>query len=186
MSKLFVSTGLAAALSLAVASAAQIPLDQARKLCHPNVSVGDLTPYGETPEEANNKLITFKWNCQAFVDNDPDGAFANYVSPVFCDHSHLVTRGKRACGSYAETLPNFERMAKMGASSGSFEFPTGATVDGEMVTMYGAGVDIFRVHDGKITDHWDASPPDTTTIQAHPPGTAQRVMSGEGPGPRKQ
>jgi len=53
-----------------------------------------------------------------------------------------------------------------------------------MVTMWGEGVDIFRVHNGKITDHWDASPPDTATVKAHAPGTAQRVMSGEGPPPR--
>jgi hypothetical protein len=47
--------------------------------------------------------------------------------------------------------------------------------------MYGEGVDVFRVVNGKITDHWDGSPPATVTIKAHPPGTAERVMSGLGP-----
>ena len=184
MFKFLACAGFSVAWSFAADWASPITIDQGRKLCHPEVKVGDLTPYGETPAEAANKLVTFKWVCQAFVDDDPDGAFKNYVSPDFCDHSHLVTHGKRACGSYAETLPNFERMAKMGATAGSLEFPSSATVDGEMVTMWGEGVDIFRVQDGKITDHWDASPPDTITVKAHPPGTAQRVMSGQGPAPR--
>ena len=188
MSKITQTTLLAGALAAMAltpfARAAELTRDQAQKMCQPTVNVGDITPYGETPAEAARKKITFEWTCQIFVDGDAAGAFKNYVDPNFCDHGHLVTHGKRDCGSYAEVEPNFARMAKMSAAGGTMEIPVEATVDGEMVTMYGAGVDIFRVHNGKITDHWDASPPDTTTIKAHPPGTAARVMSGEGPPPR--
>ena len=42
-----------------------------------------------------------------------------------------------------------------------------ASVDGEMVTMYGAGVDVFRVVNGKITNHWDASPGKSVVIKEH-------------------
>lgn len=176
---------LAAASVIFVASqsapAAQLTRDQAEKMCHPSVNVGDITPYGETADEAARKLIAFQWTCRIFVDGDAAGAFAAYVDPNFCDHGHLVTHGRTECGGYATVEQNFARMAKMSQAGGTMEIPTQATVDGEMVTMYGAGVDIFRIHNGKITDHWDASPPDTVTIKAHPPGTAARVMAGLGP-----
>jgi len=165
------------------ARADQLTRAQAEQRCHPTVNVGDITPYGETPAEAAAKKVTFEWVCQMFVDGDVAGGFKNYVDPNFCDHGHLVTHGKRECGGYAEVEKSFERMARMDAT-GLIELPVQATVDGEMVTMWGEGVDIFRVHNGKITDHWDASPPDTATVKAHAPGTAQRVMSGEGPPPR--
>ena len=95
-----------------------------------------------------------------------------------------MTHGKAACGSYSQTLNQFKSIVRTMFNGTTVEVPVMATVDGEMVTQWGAGVDIFRVHNGKITDHWDASPPAAAAIKAHPPGTAERVMSGfDGPGP---
>jgi hypothetical protein len=97
------------------------------------------------------------------------------------DHGHLVTHGKRDGGSWAEAQLGFKDFAARAKPGAQVEVPTLATVDGEMVTMCGAGVDIFRVRHGKITDHWDASPPAAVSVKAHPPGTAERVMRGAGP-----
>lgn len=146
-----------------------------------NINVGPITPYGETPAEAARKRLAFEWVYTMMMQGKVREAFEKYVDKNFCDHGHLVTHGKRDCGSWEEAQVGFQHFAANAKPGAKAEVPTYATVDGEMVTMYGAGVDIFRVHDGKITDHWDGSPPATVTIKAHAPGTAERVMSGEGP-----
>jgi hypothetical protein len=53
-----------------------------------------------------------------------------------------------------------------------------------MVTMYGTGVDIFRVVNGKITDHWDASPAKAIAFKDKPTDMADWIMGGmKGPMP---
>ncbi|MFT3905666.1 MAG: hypothetical protein QM718_05120 [Steroidobacteraceae bacterium] len=137
--------------------------------------VGPVTPYGELPGEVAAKKVVFAYNCLALVDGKVREAFEKYVSRDFCGHGHLLTKGVKSCGSYDESLANFERMAKQFSQGDTLELPTMASVNGEMVTMYGAGVDIFRVVDGKITDHWDASPPAQALIKAHSPEATARM-----------
>ena len=135
------------------------------------VGVGPVTPYGETPEEAANKRVVFEWNYLTMVKHQPQEAYARFVSPSYCDHGHMETMGKRPCASFKENLDSYVRRHPPGrVAPDEGEIPHLASVDGEMVTMYGKGVDIFRVHDGKITDHWDASPPAAVSIPAHAPG----------------
>ena len=153
-------------LTLSSARADEIPISEARARCAA-VDVGARTAYGETQQEAAAKKIAFQWACGVLVEGRVKQAFAQYVSKDFCDHSHMVTAGLKPCGTYAQTLKNFERMSTMMVRNGKIEFPLWAAVNGEMVTQYGAGADIFRVHDGKITDHWDASPPVDVTLKAH-------------------
>ncbi|MFT3907210.1 MAG: hypothetical protein QM718_12945 [Steroidobacteraceae bacterium] len=143
---------------------------------------GPETPYGETAAEKQAKKLTFQWNCKAMVEGKVSEAFEKYVSKDFCDHSHLVTRGQKDCGNYAETEQSFERMAKQFGGGPTIEVPVLATVDGDMVVHYGEGVDIFRVKDGKLTDHWDASPPAEISIDAHAPGFTDWVL-GDRKGP---
>jgi predicted SnoaL-like aldol condensation-catalyzing enzyme len=166
--KCIVSLGLAlSALWLAgAAQADEIPISQAKTMCA-NGDVGPRTAYGETKDEAAAKRLMFDWACMTLVDGKVKEAFEKYVSKNFCDRSHMVTAGLKKCADYAETESAFEHMSKMLVKDGKIEFPTSATVDGEMVTQWGAGADIFRVHDGKITDHWDASPPVSITMTAH-------------------
>jgi predicted SnoaL-like aldol condensation-catalyzing enzyme len=131
---------------------------QAKALCSKGDS-GPKTVYGETPEEAANKKVVFDWNCQMMVRRDIKGAFANYVSKDWCDYGHMVNQMKKLCGTADETMVFFTRFAgKPLADTDTLEFPTQATVNGPMVTMYGAGVDIFEVRNGKIVAHYDASP----------------------------
>lgn len=148
------------------------------------VDPGPTTPYGETMKEAANKRLVFSWNFMAMVQGKPREAGEKYLSPDFCDHAHMVTQGKKDCGSVADLLASPLGKAHVASLGDRVEMPYMATVDGEMVTMYGAGIDIFRVHDGKITDHWDASPPRPTTIPAHKPDMVDRmikVVAGELP-----
>jgi predicted SnoaL-like aldol condensation-catalyzing enzyme len=172
---------IAAAALAQPARAELISGARAKQICATH-DVGKLTPYGELPEEAAAKRTVFEWNCMTQVERKPKEAFDKYLSPNWCDHGHLVTHAKKPCATREETLVFFARMNSQPlADTDMIEFPTMASVDGDHVTMYGAGVDIFRVVDGRITDHWDASPPDAISLKAHPPGTAERVMRGEGP-----
>ena len=104
------------------------------------------------------------------------------------DLDSLSTRGRRDCVGYDEALADAMKRSRRPKIGDRIEAPTMATVDGEMVTMYGRGVDIFRVHDGKITDHWDASPPAPIRVKAHNPAVTERMertLAGEDipPGP---
>lgn len=175
--------GLAMSLALTVAHAAllTIPANVASVDFIRNIDVGPITPYGETAAEAAAKRLVFEWSYTMMMQGKVTEAFEKYVDRGFCDHSHLVTRAKKDCGTWEEAQVGFRNFAARAKPGAQVEVPTLATVCGEMVTMYGEGVDVFRVHDGKITDHWDGSPPATVTIKAHPPGTAERVMSGQGP-----
>lgn len=182
----------ASALSVILVAAVVLPLPAARadmvsrqkavEMCRPVVQTGPLTPYGETAAEQAAKKIAYEWNCLSMVEGKAREAFEKYVSKDFCDHSHLLTQGRKDCGNYDETLANFVRMVQQFGGGDSLEVPVMASVNGEMVTMFGAGVDIFRIKDGKLTDHWDASPPTRITVKAHAPGFAEWVW-GERKGP---
>lgn len=157
-----------------------------------SVDVGPVTPYGETRQEAAAKRVVFEWNHMVMVEGKPKEAFAKYVSKDVCDHSHMVTRGKKDCGGYDQMLNGpFARNAPKKVGD-HLEIPTMGSVNGEMVSMYGAGVDIFRVQNGKITDHWDASPPVSLKVNAHTKAFTDRMvkivageipMTGPGGGP---
>lgn len=151
-----------------------MPKQQALNLCaaDPNPATELMTPAGENDAEKSAKAIAFKWNCTSMVSGDADRAFQQFVSKDFCDHSHLLTSGQRRCGDYDETLANFKRMAKQFGGGPTIEVPAMAAVNGEIVAMYGEGIDLFRVHEGRLTDHWDASPPAEVTIRT--PGARAR------------
>jgi len=164
---------LAALLALPQASAAA-GVDPAT--INPN-DVGPPTPYGETPAEAAAKKIAFERNYMENIQRNPEGAYEQYISRDYCDHGHLATRGKTDCVGWQASLTDWERRHKAPLKPGELvEIPTMASVDGEMVTMYGEGVDIFRVHNGKITDHWDASPPAAASIPTHAAGFTAWVL----------
>ncbi|MGC3981449.1 MAG: hypothetical protein QM808_09335 [Steroidobacteraceae bacterium] len=151
------------------------------------VDVGPVTPYGETPKEAAAKRIMFEFNHLNMVLGKPKEAYEKYVAKNFCNHGHLSTYMKKDCSNYDESLAGaISRGGKAAKVGDKLEIPTMASVNGEMVTMYGAGVDIFRVVNGKITDHWDASPGAEITIKAHDKAFVDRMVrtvAGEKVGP---
>ncbi|MGC3981460.1 MAG: hypothetical protein QM808_09390 [Steroidobacteraceae bacterium] len=160
----------AVALTTFAAHAAMVDVTKITK-----VDVGPITPYGETPAEVANKRVAFEWVYMMMVQRKPKEAFDKYVSKDFCDWS--MASLKKPCGTAEQTLNGMARMYQQPAKPGELsEVPTLAAVNGEMVTMYGEGVDIFQVKNGKIVAHWDASPPAQITIEAHPPGFTEWVM----------
>ncbi|MFT3905134.1 MAG: hypothetical protein QM718_02345 [Steroidobacteraceae bacterium] len=174
-----------ALMAVGAANADQITVAEAKAKCAAN-DVGPRTTYGETKEEVANKLVAFKWACGVLVEGTAKASFEKYVSKDFCDHSHMINAGLKNCSSYDDAQKMFSGMAAMMAKGGKIEFPVVATVNGEMVTQYGEGVDIFRVHDGKITDHWDASPPTARNISAHDQTFSDRMQKQIDTGKRLQ
>ena len=180
--KTIISSAIAAPIALGVAlfaaqpaDSAEIPIAQLKAWCAAGY-VGPRTTYGETKAEAANKKIVYQWTCLTLVQGKADQAFDLYVSKDFCDHSHMINAGLKECADWSETRAMFERMGGMLAKSNAIEFPIAATVNGEMVTQWGAGADIWRVHNGLITDHWDASPPITITMTGHNQAFSDRMQ----------
>lgn len=144
-------------------------------------NTGPVSAFGETPQETANKRVVFEWT-YLLMTGHAQAAFEKYVSKDFNDHSHLVrAQCKCARPGYQEALASFTKPRKGGpptmqpptttnpAGAPAAGFPTMATVDDDMVTMYSPGVDVFRVVDGKITDHWDASPAAAISLPAEKP-----------------
>jgi len=157
------------------ANADMIPIEQAKAMCARG-DTGPRTVYGETKDEAAAKKIMVAWTCMTLVQGKVKEAFELYVSKDFCDHSHMANAGLKPCSNYEEVERMFTRMSVMMVHDGKIEFPTSAVVNGELVTQYGAGVDSWRVHEGKITDHWDASPAVAVSLSAHDQSFSDRMQ----------
>ena len=123
-----------------------------------------------TSQEAANMQVVLRWSRLLFSGH-PGEAFQRYVSKRFVEHSHLVTsRLKDGQAGYAQALAFLTQDlgAAPAEASDSESTDTPAppqkalptlVADGDMVTLYSRiGADIFRVQNGKITDHWDATP----------------------------
>ncbi|HTP39453.1 MAG TPA: hypothetical protein VMI92_07730 [Steroidobacteraceae bacterium] len=175
LSLMIAGLGLAAVCATGAARADMIPIAQAKAMCASG-DVGPRTAYGETRDEAAAKKIAFTWACMVLVEGKVKEGFEKYVSKDWCDHSHMANSGLKPCANYDETLKLFSGMSGMMVKDGKIEFPVMATVNGELVTQWGAGADIFRVHDGKLTDHWDASPPRNASLEAHDQAFSDRMQ----------
>ena len=101
----------------------------------------------------DNKQIALKVLTGAFVDRDP-GLVARYFAPDYIQHNPAISDGP---------APISGLIASLGKDF-SYE-PGMAVADGDLVMVHGryvgwgpkpmVAVDIFRVVDGKVTEHWD-------------------------------
>lgn len=139
------------------------------------INTGPISAFGESADEAAKKRVVFEWT-HMMMRGQVQAAFEKYVSKSFADHSHLVrAQCKCAHPGYQEAITSFLTPHKEGPPASAAGQPAGAglptlaTVDDDMVTMYNPGVDVFRVVDGKITDHWDASPAAAISLPAEKP-----------------
>ena len=106
----------------------------------------------DTPQEAAAKATVEAWG--ALLDQGKINEAINlYVSPYFVDHSELGRfMAKTRHLGFAKTEAVFHMMV---AQPGP-KMVQKITADDNMVTVRGRlGQDIFRVQNGKITDHWD-------------------------------
>jgi predicted SnoaL-like aldol condensation-catalyzing enzyme len=101
----------------------------------------------------DNKQIALQVLTGAFVDRDP-GVVARYFAPDYIQHNPAIPDGP---------APIHSLIASLGKDF-SYE-PGMAVADGDLVMVHGRyvgwgpkpmiAVDIFRVVDGKVTEHWD-------------------------------
>jgi predicted SnoaL-like aldol condensation-catalyzing enzyme len=101
----------------------------------------------------DNKQIALQVLTGAFIDRDP-GVVARYFAPDYVQHNPAISDG-------SAPIPGL--IAGLGKEF-SYE-PGMAVADGDLVMVHGryvgwgekpmVAVDIFRVVDGKVTEHWD-------------------------------
>jgi len=106
----------------------------------------------DTPQETAAKATLEAWG--ALLDEGQiDEAFDRYVSKSFVDHSEMArVMAKTRNLGFTKVKAVFHMMIKPGGP----KIVQKISADDNMVTVQGRlGQDIFRVENGKITDHWD-------------------------------
>ena len=123
------------------------------------------------PGAAENKRIVESFYRQALVDKQPKAAFETWVAPDFVEHKPDVAMPTR------DAVSGFLTGLVTDMPEAKWEIVR-SIADGDLVALHvrftpapGAPayaiVDIFRVADCKVVEHWDvvAGPPET---QANP------------------
>jgi predicted SnoaL-like aldol condensation-catalyzing enzyme len=105
-----------------------------------------------------NKKIVLEFNDLAFIQRKPDEAVTKYHGPYYGQHNPSATDGSEAFVGFvkwfAQTYPSFQIGVKR------------IIAEGDLVVMHShlvrepgergmAVVDIFRLENGKIVEHWD-------------------------------
>lgn len=102
--------------------------------------------------------IVTAFNDMAFVQHKPRQAVLKYMSPAIVDHDPDVTDGREGVIAHLEKLdwsgPGPQSEVRAIAADGPLVF-----VQHRLVRAPGtppiAAVDIFRVENGQIVEHWD-------------------------------
>lgn len=149
--------------------------------------------FGTSPADEAKRQVVFGW--ATLLRQDRAKAMSTYMSANFKEHPGspnergaqvgpppgAVPGGPPRSGGFTEAAktPDGRRgQLKFGPKGQSQDLHMVATVDGDMVTLFwSGGVDLFKVENGKITAHWDASPQTTLTIYG------PEDSSGPPPGP---
>lgn len=105
-----------------------------------------------------NKSVVRGWNDLAFVQHQPEAAVAKYLGSYYRQHNSQAADGGEAFIAFVHrftgAFPNFRLDVKR------------VVAEGDLVVMHShlvrepgergaAVVDIFRLEDGKIVEHWD-------------------------------
>jgi len=116
----------------------------------------------DTAQEIANKKVVAAWAAllsQGMVKE----AFTLYVSRNFNDHSDMLgsmMKGQKLTWASVEAFMEKDPNFAPGAKPNPIKVAQVLVADRDIVTQYGSvGVDIFRVRNGKIVEHWDGSPP---------------------------
>lgn len=106
------------------------------------------------PVQESNKKLVMNAMTELFIKRTPDDAVKRYFGNPYLQHNPTI-------GDGAEDLPKI-----VNALPANFTYRPGAIVaDGDLVMIHGlytgwgpkplVTVDIFRVKDGKLVEHWD-------------------------------
>jgi predicted SnoaL-like aldol condensation-catalyzing enzyme len=109
-----------------------------------------------------NKEIALEVLKRAFVDRDAT-VVAEYFGPNYKQHNPVIPDGPAAIAGMIPTLTGL-----------TYE-PGMAVADGDLVMVHGrytgwgpkpmVAVDIFRVKDGKVVEHWDVMQEEVPTAE---------------------
>ena len=101
----------------------------------------------------SNKQIALRALTGAFIDRDP-GVVAKYFAPDYVQHNPAIPNGSAAIPALIAGLgPEFSYEPGMAVCEGDLVMVHGRYVGWAAKPM--VAVDIFRVVDGKVTEHWD-------------------------------
>jgi predicted SnoaL-like aldol condensation-catalyzing enzyme len=111
--------------------------------------------------EANKQVVTAFYE-EAHFDGDVDGAIARYVGDTYIQHTPAAEDGVEGLRAYITAF-----LTTFPDAKGEIRRVIG---DGDLVAVHAhwtglsgphgdVTVDIFRVSDGKLAEHWDVSTP---------------------------
>ena len=128
----------------------------------------------------SNKKVALAALTGAFIDRDP-GVVARYFAPDYVQHNPSIPNGPAAIPGLIASL------------SKDFSYEPGmAVADGDLVMVHGryvgwgpkpmVAVDIFRVANGKVAEHWDVMQeeiPASATVSGNPMFSRPKITSGD-------
>ena len=101
----------------------------------------------------SNKQVALNVLTGAFVNRDPS-VVAKYFAPDYIQHNPAIPNGSAAIPALIASLsPQFSYELGMAVAEGDLVMVHGRYVGWAAKPM--VAVDIFRVVDGKVTEHWD-------------------------------
>lgn len=118
-----------------------------------DTGVASTPPAAVRADPAANKALVVKAMTELFAQRDTT-AIARYWGEPYVQHSPQASNGAASLVPFVASLPD------------SFTYETGmALAEGDLVMLHGrytgfgpkplVVVDIFRVRDGKLVEHWD-------------------------------
>ena len=151
-------------------------------VCHPlgaTAQAPQTTPAASTTEETRKVALAFL--AQMFDAGDMDGAYARYAAPDFVQHNPEMADGVAAHRAYFA-----HKAVAAGGSIRRVNVTNMLLVDGDLFALHHTlftgpneparfFVDIWRVADGRIIEHWDV-------IQTRPATSANSNGMGCGTG----
>jgi predicted SnoaL-like aldol condensation-catalyzing enzyme len=99
-----------------------------------------------------NKEIVLEVLKRAFVDHDP-AVVEQYFGANYKQHNPVIPDGPKAIAALIPTLTNLTYEPGLAVAEGDLVMVHGRYVGWGPKPMI--AVDIFRVKDGKVVEHWD-------------------------------